>query len=1635
MTKKLLGLIVITAMIVFAVPAFASAEKGNAGASVWDGSVDVSWYTEEPLDQTDYYINTPAQLAGLAYIVNGRLDAEKFPEKSSVSSTVAAVVDGAEDDGQTVSGLKAENFWTKKPTHINTEGGGSGVTDYTLYIGNQKYDFAGKTIHLTSDIDLGGIYKNDKASGPNWMPIGGRFPADPGTLKIIVDSAFNGCLDGGGHTINNLYCNRQSGGNYMLSQGVGLIGCLGDLYDDALYKYGHSAQPESAVKEDILKGWTAAVRNLCVGNSSDSASFHGYIYANRMVGGIVGRAGDAVVENCANFTTLKTTDHKGTAGIIGATDGEGTIRGCYNAGYIYSTSNGCPTGGIVGSNTFNIYNCYNCGKIYVPAEETLSEGIGSHFGGSYVVDNCYSLAGTWTDSREDTTINGYYYGNGIDLVVNTYTVDQGTMKSAAFLDDINAGAGDVFVAGRNGINYGYPILFWQADGMPQGSCSISVGNGSGQGKILVQVPAGGYSAKTVLQPGTGVDVPVGTVVTMVPEAAAPNVLEHFTAGQTPLRADHYTVTSAGSVTLEGSFLTLAQSSVSFADTSQYTIGVSKNGTVLDRNGKAWTVQDQIVRSGDTIFQNDILTVKAVLRDGAVCKDPAKEYTGSFYYTFSGSGLQETNSTGILKTGKDLGSGGMQISAEPRTQDKNWITYTDTSWCKDPENIHGTYTISSPQQLAGLAKLVNSGETFSGAIVKLAGDISLKNPDDDGSVRTWTSIGVSAGKCFSGTFDGQGHMICGMTVNSTGSVGGLFGYCKKAKIKSLTVTGSVESAGNAGGIASSLIGGSISDCVNRAKITAKADRAGGIAAQISEGGKVQSCSNRGSVTGTSKVGGIVGESLHTAGSIVKCRNTAEVNATATGSGSTCAGGIVGYLGSKVDQCANRGSVISANACTGGIAGFTYANTKATETQYSHSSAIYDSYNLGNVTSTATGANTFTGGIVGRADYLLMKNCFTTGTVVSEASDKTFLGAVAGGFYESIYNDVSLTYYSGDISPATSYTKSGGSIKAHTQNPALSYFKTQKKSETDMKAPAFAGLLNKTSPDTFLAMTDAVPELSWIAGSKECTVTYSGEYTGTDTVRMGGTADLPECGETGYKYVFAISGNDDWDGAGVTSDTSVTVKKEKIRISYVSFVKDNCRIDVNGDGKTDRKDCIAFYTEDGSGTAYHYISDRNIVKEGGGLTAVPDAGKIAAKQGHTVSWDLADNDGVSYWDSKRAKPLGTGDISIRAVYDQRTLQFSKKDDGEGAIRYAADIPSSAGGYYFLAPQSKGTITVKSGASVTLDGSNGPFINVRFVVEKGAKLTLKNMAVKTDPARLAGKGRNAAVLEIAGGSSRSGATTLKFSGYNSLSGTNVGGNGTDGKGRRIICPTVDLKGYVKFTQAGKDTDTLYITAAMDSPEINIQNKATMEVAGGVVEVYKKERLGANGGMIYGTSFDYKTKRPKGSQKGNLMVSGGSLISVSESNNVFAACVNQYKQTGGQAIFYANEASQYRKGHQKYIGTDVAIYAKKMIVTGGSLSAKTRTHQDKLSDKIRHYSDSRCIGSGNNFTGKYQLRKINTSGWKGRTRTVKACGKVLYKGAGNNVSYNTGKLNSFSTKKAAADKYIYLWVPKGNRGALKIQ
>ena len=64
--KKLLSLLLCAAMLLCLLPLPARAASG-----AWDGTVDISWY--DPA-KTEYEIDTPAKLAGLAALVNGIAD-------------------------------------------------------------------------------------------------------------------------------------------------------------------------------------------------------------------------------------------------------------------------------------------------------------------------------------------------------------------------------------------------------------------------------------------------------------------------------------------------------------------------------------------------------------------------------------------------------------------------------------------------------------------------------------------------------------------------------------------------------------------------------------------------------------------------------------------------------------------------------------------------------------------------------------------------------------------------------------------------------------------------------------------------------------------------------------------------------------------------------------------------------------------------------------------------------------------------------------------------------------------------------------------------------------------------------------------------------------------------------------------------------------------------------------------------------------------------------------------------------------------------------------------------------------------------------------------------------------------------
>lgn len=227
--------------------------------TVWDGAVDISWYDAS---QTAFSIDTPAKLAGLAALVNGQVDA------------------GTPD--YRIKGDRSELVSTRVDDYLLV-GAGGGSQYGTAYVGDAAHDFSDKTVYLTADLDMGG--------SSNWTPVGGLYPMDRDNTERVIVAYFNGTLDGQGHRITNLFCDRYAEKGYAYSQGVGLIGHMGDLYDG-------EAAPETA----------PAVRNLSVSGS---------IYGRRMVGGIVGRTGSIptgiYLENCANHASVKNTDSKVSA--------------------------------------------------------------------------------------------------------------------------------------------------------------------------------------------------------------------------------------------------------------------------------------------------------------------------------------------------------------------------------------------------------------------------------------------------------------------------------------------------------------------------------------------------------------------------------------------------------------------------------------------------------------------------------------------------------------------------------------------------------------------------------------------------------------------------------------------------------------------------------------------------------------------------------------------------------------------------------------------------------------------------------------------------------------------------------------------------------------------------------------------------------------------------------------------------------------------------------------------------------------------------------------------------------------------------------------------------------------------------
>lgn len=124
----------------------------------------------------------------------------------------------------------------------------------------------------------------------------------------------------------------------------------------------------------------------------------------------------------------------------------------------------------------------------------------------------------------------------------------------------------------------------------------------------------------------------------------------------------------------------------------------------------------------------------------------------------------------------------------------WDGSADVSWY---ESSAQAYNLTTAEQLAGLAKLVNEGKTFSGKTITLGADIFLNdttgfNSDSwtKQSRNKWIPIGTSS-RPFTGELDGlagkNNRKIYGLYINDASkSYAGLFGYAKDGFVVFLIV---------------------------------------------------------------------------------------------------------------------------------------------------------------------------------------------------------------------------------------------------------------------------------------------------------------------------------------------------------------------------------------------------------------------------------------------------------------------------------------------------------------------------------------------------------------------------------------------------------------------------------------------------------------------------------------------------------------------------------------------------------------------------------------------------------------------------------------------------------------------------------
>lgn len=714
-------------------------------------------------------------------------------------------------------------------------------------------------------------------------------------------------------------------------------------------------------------------------------------------GGIAGGISTGVtVKRCGNTGNITST-LKRTGGIAGSAGG--TINACFNTGTITGIYGVGGIAGDSGTSDAKVTGCYNTGDVKgvspsASFKDTNAKGIGGIIGGvggtSYKasVSGCYNM-GTVSNASTltDITVGGIVGCSAAKTYSGTATENLMTVTNCWYLDT-TAAQGDGYNKNASGITAktakqiadgdigdgwvmgpdGHPILSWQD---PNATYKVTFNINLEDAKLVVkdssdktvdpesdgtyklkngtytyEVTADEYKTKTgsftVAYSGQSISVSLDIqkydyVFTTDPEDAkltvksGDDVQKSLADGRTYQLAKkgnpyRYTVEKFGYETKSGTLNVKGN-----ADNDKKSVTLKKL--------PVYKVNFTVEKAAGGQDSTPVITVTSKDdKDADLEADEDGDYhlpDGDYSYSVSCSGYKTVRGE-FTVSGKDLTVDGIQLEIQ--------TSWDGESYTEPAKNGQGVYLISSPDELMWFDK--NAKMTDS---AKLLADITI-NEDVSGSDATsqkykWTPIGTDSSK-YTGTFDGNGHTISGLYINSTAANTGMFGRIgSSAVVKNLTLADSV--------------------------IRSTKNYTGAITGYIDDAASVTNCHTKNSVQVSAAVytGGITGYQDDTS-TLTRCSNAAEVT------GANNVGGISGYNWSKssasLTDSYNRGSVSGSNL-VGGICAQIYIG-----------GTVSDVYNLGTVQATDTA-----GGITGVFRWGTIKSAYNAGIVKATAK-----GGVAG-----------------------------------------------------------------------------------------------------------------------------------------------------------------------------------------------------------------------------------------------------------------------------------------------------------------------------------------------------------------------------------------------------------------------------------------------------------------------------------------------------------------------------------------------------------------------------------------------------------------------------------------------------------------